>query len=67
MDETVDDVCGVGVCVCDPTDVLVAALTLAIPSPRFRKHHVAGHAQALHTAADMVSARLTETRAHQRA
>jgi IclR family transcriptional regulator, acetate operon repressor len=62
MDETVDGVCGVGVDVCDPTDVPVAALTLAIPSPRFRKHDVARHAQALRTAADMVSARLTEKR-----
>lgn len=62
VDETVRGVCGVGVCVFDATDVPVAALTLAIPSPRFRKHDVARHAQALRTAADMVSARLTEKR-----
>ncbi|MFE7422084.1 IclR family transcriptional regulator [Rhodococcus sp. NPDC057529] len=58
VEETESGVCGVGVCVRDDTGRPIAALTLAIPSPRFGQDKLDRYVDALHTAAAMVQQQL---------
>ena len=59
VEETEGGVCGVGVCVRDDTGHPIAALTLAIPSPRFNQSELDRYVGGLRTAADLVRQRLS--------
>lgn len=59
IEETEGNVCGVGVCVRDDTGRPIAALTLAIPSPRFNQSDLDRYVAGLRTAADLVRRRLS--------
>lgn len=59
VEETERGVCGIGVCIRDPADRPVAALTLALPSPRFQQDKLNQYVGALRTAVDAVQQRLS--------
>ena len=57
-EETEQGVCGVGACIRDNTGYPIAAIALAIPSPRFTKQDIPRYADEIMKAAELVS-RLT--------
>ncbi len=56
--ETESGVCGIGMCVHGSDRRPVAALTIAVPSPRFDPHNLGRLAQTLHEAVAMIEEKL---------